>query len=64
MGETDGVRARLGLSRNPNRWPLQTFDLASDMEVGLEIEASSPDTAWIRKGSEASAILISVDGKL
>ena len=32
------------------------------MEVGLEIEASATDTAWIRKGSEASAILVLVDG--
>jgi hypothetical protein len=33
------------------------------MEVGLEIEARSPHSAWIRRGAEASALLISVDGK-
>lgn len=38
------------------------FDLSADMEVGLEIEASAKDTAWIRKGSEASAIQVLVDG--
>ena len=39
-----------------------TFQLSSDMEVGLEIQASSAETAWIRKGSEAAAIMVSVDG--
>lgn len=39
-----------------------TFNLVSAMEVGLEIEASSPDTAWMRKGAEAAAIQILVDG--
>ena len=32
------------------------------MEVGLEIEASASDTGWVRKGSEAAAILVLVDG--
>lgn len=41
----------------------ESFHLASDMEVGLEIEAHSPGASWIRKGAEASAIVISVDGK-
>ena len=39
-----------------------SLDLDFEMEVGLEIEASATDTGWIRKGSEASAILILVDG--
>src|SRR5215204_282463 len=41
----------------------ESFQLASDMEVGLEIEARAPAASWLRKGAEASAILISVDGK-
>ena len=41
----------------------ESFQLASDMEVGLEIEARAPTASWLRKGSEASAILISVEGK-
>jgi hypothetical protein len=44
--------------------PLATepFNLAEDMEVGLEIEARSPGASWARKGSEAAALMISVDG--
>jgi len=41
----------------------ETLNLASDMDVGLEIEARSPGAAWVRKGAEASAVSISVDGK-
>ena len=41
----------------------ETLNLASDMDVGLEIEARSPGAAWVRKGSEASAVSILVDGK-
>ena len=41
----------------------ETIILATDMEVGLEILARSPGASWMRKGAEASAILISVDGK-
>lgn len=40
----------------------QAFNLAADMEVGLEIEARSPGASWERKGSEAAALIISVDG--
>src|SRR6266498_3723610 len=44
--------------------PLTTeaFNLAEDMEVGLEIEARSPGASWARKGAEAAALVISVDG--
>ena len=41
----------------------ETLNLVSDMEVGLEIEGRSPGAAWVRKGAEASAVSISVDGK-
>jgi hypothetical protein len=50
------------LQQPPKPLATTTFNLASAMEVGLELEASSPDTAWVRKGAEASAILIFVDG--
>jgi hypothetical protein len=52
----------------PNRSQLPTpllsksFSLAEAMEVGLEIEARSPGASWERKGSEAAALIISVDG--
>jgi hypothetical protein len=44
--------------------PLATeaFNLSNDMEVGLEIVARSPGASWGRPGSEAAALLISVDG--
>ena len=60
-----GIQIAYGQDREQLSKPLasETFHLASEMEVGLEIEASSPDTAWIRKGAEASAVMISVDGK-
>jgi hypothetical protein len=40
----------------------ETFNLAEQTEVGLEIEARSPGASWARKGAEAAALLISVDG--
>ena len=40
----------------------ETFELAEESEVGLEIEARSPGASWGRKGAEAAALLISVDG--
>ena len=51
----------------PNSQPLKplavkTFNLPQGMEVGLEIEAQSPGASWARKGAEAAALLISVDG--
>lgn len=46
----------------PKELASAAFDLSVEMEVGLEIEASAKDTAWIRKESEAAAILVLVDG--
>jgi hypothetical protein len=41
---------------------VKTFDLADDAEVGLEIEALSPGASWARAGSEAAALVVSIDG--
>jgi hypothetical protein len=60
-----GIKVASGQTRRqPQTKPLATatFNLISAMEVGLEIEASAPDTSWMRKGAEAAAILIFVDG--
>ena len=46
----------------PKPLATETFNLAEDMEVGLEINARSPGASWAREGSEAAALLISVDG--
>jgi hypothetical protein len=46
----------------PNPLKTETFTLAEDMEVGLEVEARSPGASWARKGAEAAAIVISIDG--
>ena len=46
----------------PKPLATETFQLTEDMEVGLEIEAQAPGASWARKGAEASALLISVDG--
>lgn len=51
------------ISQLPEPLAAETLNLTEDMEVGLEIEARSPDTSWMRKGAEAAALLISVDGK-
>src|SRR5687767_14469368 len=40
----------------------ETFELAGDAEVGLEIDALSPDASWARKGAEAAALTVLVDG--
>ena len=40
----------------------QALILAEDTEVGLDIEARSPGASWERKGAEAAALMISVDG--
>src|SRR6266542_2973063 len=40
----------------------ETFNVAEETEVGLEIEARSPGASWAREGAEAAAVLISVDG--
>ena len=52
----------LSVAQIPGPLATETFTLTGDMEVGLEIEARSPGASWIRKGAEASALLISVDG--
>jgi hypothetical protein len=46
----------------PKPLATEAFSLAEDMEIGLEIEARSPGASWARKGSEAAALMISVDG--
>ncbi len=51
------------ISQLPKPLKAEILNLTEEMEVGLEIEARSPGTAWVRKGAEASALLISVDGK-
>ncbi|MBA3257360.1 MAG: hypothetical protein H0T64_12025, partial [Pyrinomonadaceae bacterium] len=51
------------IAEPPQVLATETFNLTEDMEVGLEIEARSPAAAWIRKGAEAPALLISIDGK-
>lgn len=61
---TTGTRpamAQLILQRSPSL-ASETFNLAEEMEVGLEIEVRSPGASWARKGAEAAALLISVDG--
>ncbi|MCA1602747.1 MAG: hypothetical protein LC776_14305, partial [Acidobacteria bacterium] len=57
------IAASQSITQLPKLLATETFNLTEDMEVGLEIEARSPDTAWVREGAEASALLISVDGK-
>lgn len=57
------ISATQNMSPLPKPLVTETFNLTEDMEVGLDIEARSPDTAWFRKGAEACALLISVDGK-
>ena len=40
----------------------ETFTLAGDAEVGLEVEARSPGANWGREGAEAAALTVLVDG--
>lgn len=40
----------------------QTFEAPGDQEVTLEIEAGAPGASWARKGSEAAALVVLVDG--
>jgi hypothetical protein len=40
----------------------ESFTLAGDAEVGLEIEARSPGANWGREGAEAAALTVLVDG--
>src|SRR5688500_7562159 len=57
------IAAPQSIAQLPKLPATETLNLAEDMEVGLEIEARSPGASWIRKGAEASALLISVDGE-
>ena len=41
----------------------QDFRLTRESEVALEIQARSPGASWARKGAEASALKIEVDGQ-
>ena len=41
---------------------VETVELKDDLEVALEIEARSPGASWARKGSEAAALVVTVDG--
>ena len=56
------VTAMQSSSKLPKPLVTEAFNLAEDMEVGLEIEARSPGASWARKGAEAAALVISVDG--
>jgi hypothetical protein len=49
-------------SQAPEALASESLNLAEDMEVGLEIEARSPDASWARPGAEAAALLVLVDG--
>lgn len=40
----------------------ETVELKEDVEVALEIEARAPGASWARKGSEAAALVVLVDG--
>lgn len=50
------------VSKLPQVLKTETFNLTQEMEVGLEIEARAPFASWSRKGAEAAAVLISVNG--
>jgi hypothetical protein len=39
-----------------------TFEAPGDQEVTLEVEARAPGASWARKGSEAAALVVLVDG--
>jgi len=40
-----------------------SFQLPEDSEVGLEIHARAPGASWLRKGAEAAALVVKVDGE-
>jgi hypothetical protein len=48
--------------KTPAPLTVETFELAGDAEVALEIEARSPGASWARKGAEAAALVVVVDG--
>lgn len=41
---------------------VETVELKEDVEVAVVIEARSPGASWARKGSEAAALVVTVDG--
>lgn len=41
---------------------VETIELKDDMEIAVMIEARSPGASWARKGSEAAALVVTVDG--
>jgi hypothetical protein len=49
-------------SQVPAPLAASTVELKDDTEVALEIEARSPGASWARKGAEAAALVVMVDG--
>jgi len=41
---------------------VETVELKQDVEVAVVIEARAPGASWARKGSEAAALVVLVDG--
>ena len=41
---------------------VESVELKEDAEVALEVEARAPGASWARKGSEAAALVVTVDG--
>jgi len=64
MSSTLGIRVAISqtLPQSAKTLTTETFNLTEETEVGLEIDARSPGASWSRKGMEAAALLISVDG--
>ncbi len=56
------LAAAQNISQIPQPLGTEVFNLTENMEVGLEIEARSTGASWARRGAEAAAVLISVDG--
>ena len=48
--------------RTPAPLAAETVELPDDREVALEIEARAPGASWARKGAEAAALVVTVDG--
>ena len=48
--------------QTPKPLAVKTFKLDSAQEAALEIEARSPGASWARKGFEAAALVVTVDG--
>ncbi|HEX8150516.1 MAG TPA: hypothetical protein VF591_25255 [Pyrinomonadaceae bacterium] len=48
--------------KTPAPLAARTFEATGGEEVALEIEARSPGASWARKGSEAAALVVLVDG--